>query len=109
MRFRFRWNDDNREHLTKHDVEPHEAQYIVEHARPPYPREFGHGKYGVWGQTRQDRYLQVIYIHVSEDEIDYEELRYEELVALMEDRGPLVYVIHARDLTDAEKRRHRRQ
>jgi hypothetical protein len=70
-------------------VEPSEAEYVVLHARPPYPQKIGDGKWRVWGQSDHGRYLQVISLH---------------------DRGAqTIYIIHARPLTDREMRRRRRR
>jgi uncharacterized DUF497 family protein len=85
----FRWNAWNIEHIAEHGILAGEAEYVADHARPPYPQVIGDGKWVVIGQTRSGRYLQVIYI--DDDDAD------------------TVYVIHARDLTDSEKRRFRRR
>ena len=85
--YEFRWNAWNVEHIAEHGVSPAEAEHVVNGARAPYPRYEGEGKYSVRGQTWAGRYLQVIYIFDPEE---------------------VVYVIHARPLTDAEKRRLRR-
>lgn len=83
----FRWNDWNLDHIASHGVTQDEAEYVVNHAAPPYPEDIGNGKWRVRGQTAQGRYTQVIF--VIEDE--------------------LYYVIHARGLTDNEKRQLRRR
>jgi uncharacterized DUF497 family protein len=83
----FRWNDWNVDHIAEHGVTPEEAEYVVEHARSPYPKKFGGGKYGVWGQAETGWWLQVIYILSP---------------------APVVFVIHARPLDDNEKRQPRR-
>ncbi len=85
--YRFRWNAWNVEHIARHGVTPGEAEYVVEHAATPYPRYERDEKYLVRGQSEHGRYLQVIYIFDPADE---------------------VFVIHARPLTDDEKRRLRR-
>ena len=56
--------------------------------RRPYPQELGRGKVLVAGQTSDGSYIQVIYIFSPED---------------------VIFVIHARPLNDAEKRRLRRR
>ena len=85
--YRFRWNAWNVEHVGKHGVAPAEAEHVVDHATRPYPRYEGHGKYVVRGRAQYGRYVQIIYIFDPEDE---------------------VFVIHARPLTDNEKRQLRR-
>lgn len=87
MTYEFRWNESNEDHIAKHDVARNEAEYVVEHPARGFPRYDGDGKHRAWGQTRDGRYLQVIYIFSPPE---------------------VVYVIHSRDLTDAEKRRLRR-
>lgn len=84
----FRWNRDNLEHIVKHGVSPAEAEYVVRHAGRPYPSPAGDGKWRVRGQTRFGWYLQVIFV---------------------KDAPHTLYVIHARPLTDREKRAFRRQ
>lgn len=88
MPIAFRWNEWNLDHVDRHGVDPFEAEYVVTHATPPYPRFIGDGKWLVWGQTWAGRYLQIIYI------IDLDET---------------FYVIHARPLAEVEKRRLRRR
>jgi uncharacterized DUF497 family protein len=83
----FRWNDWNREHIAIHGVSPEEAEYVVNHGKPPFPDQIGDGKWRVLGQSADGRYLQVIF--VIEDDV--------------------YYVIHARGLSDKEKRRLRRR
>ena len=84
----FRWNEWNEEHIGGHGVSPEEAEYIVDHARPPYPEKIGEGKWLVRGQAATGRYLQVIIVFDPDD---------------------IVYIIHARGLKDQEKRRLRRR
>jgi uncharacterized DUF497 family protein len=71
-----------------HGVKPEEAEYVVEHPGSGFPRAEDNNKYRVWGQTLVGRYLQVIYIFSPAN---------------------VIYVIHARDLNDQEKRRFRRR
>ena len=84
----FRWNDCNIDHIAVHGVSPEEAELVVEHARRPYPQAREDEKRFVIGQGYGGRWLQVIYIYDPED---------------------VVYVIHARPLTDREKSRARRR
>jgi hypothetical protein len=88
MTYVFRWNEWNEYHIARHGVACAEAQYVVEYAARGFPRYDGQGKYRAWGQTTVGRYLQVAYIFSPPG---------------------VVYVIHARDLTEIEKRRLRRQ
>ena len=83
----FRWNTENVEHIAEHGVLPAEAENVVRRARAPFPRSIGDGKYLIWGQTAQGVYLQVIFIYSPPGTI---------------------YVIHARPLTDREKKQLRR-
>ena len=84
----FRWNEWNVEHIETHGVSPEDAEWIVNRARRPFPRHRGNGRWAVWGQTEFGAYLQVIYVYEPED---------------------VIYVMHARPLTETEKRRLRRQ
>jgi uncharacterized DUF497 family protein len=86
--YEFRWNAWNIEHVARHAVTTDEAESVVNHAGPPYPTYRGDGKWLVIGQTLAGRYLQVVFVLDPDD---------------------VVYVIHARSITDAEKRRYRRR
>jgi uncharacterized DUF497 family protein len=86
----FVWNSDNVEHVGKHGLSPREAEYLVEHAQPPYPQMIGDEKRIVVGRLADGRYAQVIYVPSRSV------------------RGA-VFVIHARELTQPEKRRLRRR
>jgi len=66
----------------------HEAEYIVRHAFRPYPRRMGEGELLVRGQTAAGESLQVIFIV---------------------DPDKSIFVIHARPLTEGDKRRFRRE
>jgi hypothetical protein len=103
---RFRWNEWNTAHIEEHGVSRDEAEYVVKRARDPFPQKRGDGKLLVWGQLPEGRYLQVIYILDVVDEED--ELPSDvDLLDLLNNDPQIAYVIHARDLNDAEKRRFR--
>jgi uncharacterized DUF497 family protein len=84
---RFRWNHWNIEHLAEHRVAPGDAEHVVNLARRPYPRQIEDEKFYIAGQSPDGTYLQVIYVLDADD---------------------VIYVIHARPLTDREKRIYRR-
>ena len=84
----FRWNAWNIEHIGAHGVTPDEAELVVRGAKSPYPRYRDDGKWLVWGPGRGGRLLQVVFV-IDED-------------------GTL-FVIHARPLTEKEKKRYRRR
>lgn len=84
----FRWNDWNIEHVAKHGIDTDEAEQVVAQARAPYPLSRSDDKYLVWGPGRADRLLQVVFVL---------------------DDDWTVFVIHARQLTNAEKQRFRRR
>jgi hypothetical protein len=83
----FIWQSNNVEHIADHSVAPEEAEYVVLHARPPYPEYIGDAKYRVRGQTREGRYLQVVYVF-GVDAAD---------------------VVHAMELPERDKRQYRRR
>jgi len=85
----FRWNGWNVEHVGKHGVTPEEAEAVVLNAQRPYPSYEGDGKFLVRGQAWDGRFLQVVYI--------------------VDDDGETLYGIHARPMTDKEKRSWRRR
>ena len=84
----FRWIDWNRDHIAEHGVDPDEAEMVVRLARPPYPRKIEEDKWLVMGRGRGGRFLQVIYV-VGSDKT--------------------VFIIHARPISEREKRRYRRR
>lgn len=84
----FRWNAWNLEHIGEHGVDRDEAELVVTGAKQPYPLWSSGGKWGVRGPGRGGRLLQVVYIL---------------------DEDGTIYVIHARPLTETEKRRDRRR
>ena len=84
---RFRWDEWNVEHVAKHGVTPEEAERVVRLAKAPYPQSRADGRWIVWGRGDGGRLLQVIFVG---DRVE-------------------VYVIHARPLTEQEKRRYRRR
>jgi uncharacterized DUF497 family protein len=75
-------------HIGEHGVSPADAEYVVTHASPPYPAKIEDEKYVVRGRDSVGRYLQVIYVFSPAN---------------------VVFVIHARPLTEHEKRRLRRR
>ena len=84
----FRWDEWNLEHIAAHGVSAPEAESVVESAASRYPLHREDDKWLVWGRGRGGRLLQVVFVIDDDDS---------------------VYVIHARPLTDREKRRYRRQ
>lgn len=84
----FRWNDWNEEHIGAHGVSPAEAEQAVLSARSPFPTAQGDEKYLAWGAAEDGRLLQVVFVI---------------------DPDGVVFVIHARPLTESEKRRYRRR
>jgi hypothetical protein len=86
--YEFRWNIQNIGHIGEHFVDPPEAEYVVNHPAAGFPRREADAKFRAWGQTSAGRYLQVVYVFDPPD---------------------VVYVIHARSLTEREKRLLRRR
>ncbi len=84
----FRWIGWNIDKVVEHGVTPEEAENLVEGAADPYPQHREDEKFLVWGATPTGRLLQVVFL-LDEDD--------------------MVFIIHARPLTEKEKRRRRRQ
>ena len=82
-----RWIEWNIDKVVDHGVTPEEAESVVERAADPYPQH-REDKFLVWGATQAGRLLQVVFL-LGEDDC--------------------VFIIHARPLTEGEKRRRRRQ
>ena len=103
----FIWQSKNVEHIAKHSVTPDEAEYVITHAGAPYPEHIGDAKYRVRGQTKHGRYLQVVYVFgVDARDIDWSEV---DMTTIEPGDTDLLYVIHAMELPDREKRRYRRR
>ncbi len=85
-RYRFWWDEKNIEHIANHGVEPYEAEEVIDDQ--PFIGKAGNGKYAAYGQTDAGRYLLVVFAEKSEYRLR---------------------VITARDMTNAEKKRHRRR
>ena len=83
----FRWTEWNWEHVQKHGVDPEDAEAVVAGSRSPFPRRVGDDKWIVWGRSDNGRLLQVVFV-VDQDDT--------------------VFIIHARPLSEREKRRYRR-
>ena len=86
----FRRNDWNIDHIAEHGVSPEEAEQVVERARRPYPELREESKWRAVGRGRGERWLQVIFVLDPEEE-------------------DTAFVIHARPLTEKEKKRERRR
>jgi uncharacterized DUF497 family protein len=84
----FRWTERNVEHVGEHGIEPAEAEILIRSARTSQWEYRGDRKWLVRGRGLGGRFLQVIFV-ISED-------------------GAII-VIHARPMSDAEKRRYRRR
>jgi uncharacterized DUF497 family protein len=84
----FRWIPWNTDHARLHGVGIDEAEFAVRNAAKPYPLHREDEKWLVWGRGSGGRLLQVVF--------------------LIDDDGT-VFVIHARPLTEREKRRFRRR
>ena len=84
----FRWIDWNRDHIAEHGVEPEDAETVVRNARPPFPEEIEDDKWIIKGRGIGGRFLQVIYLL---------------------DAADTIFVIHARPLTEREKKQLRRK
>lgn len=107
----FLWSPRNRAHVGKHAVECVEAEHVVRNARRPYPARAGEDKHVVWGQAEAGRFLQVIFVYVSLDDVEpdeYEQLKLHERMEI-EGGAEAVRVIHARELTENEKRQPRKR
>ena len=85
----FRWNEWNVGHIGEHGISVDEAEYVIRDARPPYPSLEQEERWVVRGQTREGNYIQVAFV--------------------IDPDGETAYVIHARPLTDRQKRQLRRR
>ena len=84
----FRWIEWNRDHIAEHGVDLEEAEMVARNATPPFPYKIRDEKWIAVGRGVGGRLLQVIYL------IDPDET---------------IFVIHARPISDREKRRLRKR
>ena len=100
----------NREHIARHGVSPEEAEEVVRTAEEPFPATVEEEKFAVWGATGAGRYLQVIFVLKTPDDVSYASLAVEDWMAVEACQVlEVVRVIHAMDLTPQMKRRLRRR
>ncbi len=104
----FAWETWNLEHIATHGVDREEAEKIVRAARPPFPLLQGGGKARVNGPTSTGRWLQVIFVLRDTSTIDFNWIAPEDRLNLA-DVQAVHYVIHARDLTERERRDTRKK
>jgi uncharacterized DUF497 family protein len=83
----FRWIDWNLNKVEKHGLAAGDVEYVVNRAQRPYPTPIGNEKWLVIGAMRNSRMIQAIYLIEPQQ---------------------ILFVIHARPLSRAERRRHRR-
>lgn len=102
---RFIWDEGNTQHIARHGVTRSEAESVIEHAKRPFPSYEGENKWLVRGQAASGRYLQVVYVLESDAYIDYSAIDLLEL----DDELDAIYVIHARPLTETEKKSLRKR
>ncbi len=86
----FVWNERNVDHIARHGISPAQAEFIVVRALRPYPQMVGDDRRIVVGRLADGQYVQVVYVPSRSI-------------------PGAVYVMHARPLTDDEKRRFRRR
>lgn len=82
----FEWDERNLDHIALHSVDCDEAEAVLDNN--PLVLRSDDGKYLAYGQTDEGRFLLVVFVYKP---------------------GPLVRVITARDMTDGEKKQHRRR
>lgn len=103
----FLWNEWNLLHIGQHHVYRSEAEHVVRHPHAGYPRPLAERKHQSRGTTNDGRFLQVIFVYRDSATIDIAGVDLCDLVEL-EEAKEVVYVIHARDLNEQEKRKLRR-
>ena len=105
----FAWDERNVAHIAKHRVTPREAEFVVRHARTPFPESTRDGKLRAWGQTQDGRYLQVVFVFLEDKDVDLRSLDPLDWLAFADGLEIVMYVIHARDLEEGEKKQLRRR
>ncbi len=108
MRRRFLRDSWNRGHIGSHSVSEREAEAVVRAASASVPAQDRPAEAPRVGQDVGRQVLSVIFVIRAAAQIDYESIGIEDIINLGDDDVPRTYVIHARDLTPAEKSRYRR-
>jgi hypothetical protein len=105
----FAWDDWNKEHVTKHGSNAGDAKFVIEHAKEPFPREIGDGKYLVWGQTASGSYLEVIFAFKAPENLNFRDLDLMDWSAILDYPGTVaIYICHAMLMTPKQLRKYRR-
>jgi uncharacterized DUF497 family protein len=84
----FRWNDWNIAHIAEHGIWPEEAEFAIENAVPPWPARAATKRYRVLGTGPDGKHLHVVFIFSPPG---------------------VVFVIHARPMSESEKRQYHRR
>jgi uncharacterized DUF497 family protein len=106
----FAWDQKNRDHIAEHGVKTAEAEFVAEHASPPFPEYAGDGKRLVWGLSNTGRWLQVIYVLKDQDEVDFGAVSQLDWLGLeFTPDAKITRVIHAMELTSEMKPKLRRR
>jgi hypothetical protein len=109
MGFVLAWDEWNSKHVTKHGSTVADAKYMIEHAQAPFPREIGDGKYLVWGKSKRERYLQVVFAFKLPDELESTSLTFLDWSALIDYEGTVaIYVIHCMPMTSRQVGQYRK-
>jgi uncharacterized DUF497 family protein len=101
------WDDDNVAHIAEHGVFPHEAEYVVKHASPPFPEAVGDDKFIVWGRTHDGSHLQVGFIYLPDERVDISRLKAWEVLDF-QTGAKVLYVFHAMPMSEGQKRQYRK-
>ena len=101
------WDDDNVEHIAEHGITTEDAEYVVEHARPPFPRAAGGGKFFVWGRAGDGSFLQVGFVYLPDERVDMALLEASQVLDFQAG-AKVIYVFHAMPLTSAQKQQYRK-
>lgn len=103
----FQWDDDNVAHISEHGLGPDEAEYVVEHATPPFPRAVADGKFIVWGRTGDGSYLQVGFVYLPDERVDITRLEPAQILDF-QSGVEVIYIFHAMPMTAGQKRQYRK-
>jgi hypothetical protein len=105
----FAWDHWNKVHVTKHGASEADAQYVIAHAKDPFPREIGDDKFLVWGKNPSGRLLQVVFAFKLPEDLEFTSLAVLDWATLIDYEGTIaVYVIHAMPLTSKQLKQYRK-
>jgi uncharacterized DUF497 family protein len=105
----FLWDDFNREHAQRHGVMREDAEFVVENAAPPFPKEISSDKHIVMGQRPGGPVIEVVFAYKVAAEIEFTSVDLIDIVDISQKNDIVaVYIIHAMKLSGRRLKQYHR-